>query len=540
MQAAYFFENVGLIAYFQEEKHNDPLPAYKYTVPRPRRIRFSLFAVLSILLFRPLHAQDALPAPTVLIPVQSEGLWGYCDAQKTLRIAAAYAEAQPFHRDAAIVKVGRGYGLIDRYGRFILQPKYQAIHNGELLHLRKNGRWALASRQGKLLSDYIYSKLHPPVGGLLLAEAGEWRGMLDTAGLEVVAPEYDLLRVLRDEDGNATDMIACWKGPLIGLADRCGNLLRTPTYNRVDSYSDGFAVVQKEYRFGMIDLEGREVVPPRYENMHPVREGLAAAMVKGRWGFLDTEGREAIPFRYDAVHEEGFFQGRAAVLQDGEWVIIDRQGNKEMELQGPFRCIGRLSEGRAAACVLKTDGGIYYGYVDVDGRPIIDFKFDRAYSFYEGLAVVGKRVRSSNTLIGNTRFGVIDRDGRTVLPASLRSLSDTRLKRDSLARLGYTTWAQDGRNCRIDATGKVFDCAWPTLRGLQLRYRATRCEQQPLIAVSDGTYWGYCDQSARVVIPLKYDRVECFEDGLAKVWRGDAVFFVDTEGKEYRKLKPTK
>jgi hypothetical protein len=478
----------------------------------------------------------ALPAELPeLIPFRKGSAWGYCNRAGELQIAAAYDAAMPFRDGRAVVfKAGKA-GLIDASGFLLLPTIYDNILFDDLLRLRKGDLFALAAADGSLLTGFDYEQIFPQRSGLFLVEADGRYGMVDTAGVLVVPPEYGHVRSIRDRNGNFTDLIAVREGNLLGLYDRCGNLISEPRYTRIDVFREGFAVVQRNYRFGLIDLEGHEVIEAAYDNLHPVSEGLCAASVRGIWGFMDTGGETAVPFRYTAVQESGFFQGRAAVQARGEWIFIDRKGDESMPLKGPYRSLGRLSDGMTAVAVLDEVGQAKYGYLDHKGRNVIACEYDRAYPFREGFAVVGKRSSLRNSLVEKMRFGVVDRKGKAVLPLVLTSETAARIKRDSLAIYGWVHFQNGESHCMVDSKGRISDCKMPAERKLMLRYQQTRCEQKSLVAVARDGLWGFCDRNGREVIGLKYRDVGCFEDGLAMVWpvEGDEFFYVDEGGREY-------
>ncbi|MEM7039329.1 MAG: WG repeat-containing protein [Bacteroidota bacterium] len=357
----------------------------------------------------------------------------------------------------------------------------------------------------------------PENSGLYTVISDRLYGMIDTAGLTVIPWRYEQVRILRDQYGNATDLIEVWEDGKRGLYDRCGNLIAPPRYTQIRVFHEGFSVMQRKYKFGLLDLEGREVIPPVYNNMHDMQMGMVAAEIAGKWGFLDAEGEERIPFRYEAVDDNGFFQGRVAVRQRGAWTLVDRRGVEEVAIRGKFRGMGVLSDKLITACLMNDAGQPRYGYINANGKEAIPFEFDRTYAFQGGLGVVAKYKVGATRDRKKMLHAVIDRKGRVVYPFSGMSFVDMRRKRDSLAFYGRTSYQNEGKNCKIDRKGKVFDCAEPMYAQLQVRYSRTRCNKGPLFAVSDGEKWGYCDRSGKLVVPMKYAAVGCFDNGLALV-----------------------
>ena len=67
-----------------------------------------------------------------------------------------------------------------------------------------------------------------------------------------------------------------------------------PRYDRIRPYSEGFAAVEKNGRWGFIDRKGRETVRPQYQDVLAYGESRAAVKRDGRWGFIDTTGKETV------------------------------------------------------------------------------------------------------------------------------------------------------------------------------------------------------------------------------------------------------
>jgi hypothetical protein len=71
---------------------------------------------------------------------------------------------------------------------------------------------------------------------------------------------------------------------------------------------------------------------------------------------------------------------------------------------------------------------------------------------------------------------------------------------------------------------------WPLVLLLSLLVRLLPAQE--LIPYRQGRLWGYADAHRRLVIRPRYDYAERFDQGLAKVWRGDKCGFIDRRGRE--------
>ena len=52
------------------------------------------------------------------------------------------------------------------------------------------------------------------------------------------------------------------KDKLWGLINKKGEEFLSPKYNQIENFKKGFAIVEKNNLYGVIDLYGDEVVPP--------------------------------------------------------------------------------------------------------------------------------------------------------------------------------------------------------------------------------------------------------------------------------------
>ncbi len=184
-----------------------------------------------------------------------------------------------------------------------------------------------------------------------------------------------------------------------GFVDWTGKVIIAPgTYDGAMDFSEGFAAVYKNGKWGFIDKTGKEVVPFSYEAAQKFSEGMAAVMKNNKIGFVDAAGKEVIPCAY-SNSAEGFSQGLAAVEKGGKWGFIDKTG--EVVIDFTYDGAYSFSEGLAA---VEKNGKM--GFIDKTGKEAFPFEYDSVYPFSEGLAVVAK----------NNKGGYINKTGELVIP----------------------------------------------------------------------------------------------------------------------------
>ena len=77
---------------------------------------------------------------------------------------------------------------------------------------------------------------------------------------------------------------------------------------------------------GLKDINGLVIVKAKYNTIRDFSEGYAAISLNNKWGFINTKGFEAVDIIYEKVRD--FNYGYAQVLYMGEWHSIKIDGNK--------------------------------------------------------------------------------------------------------------------------------------------------------------------------------------------------------------------
>jgi len=154
-----------------------------------------------------------------------------------------------------------------------------------------------------------------------------------------------------------------------------------------------------------------------------------------------------------------------------------------------------------------------WGYVDKNGKMLIAPKYNRAYPFSDGLALV---------LGENNKWGYIDQKGNYVVQPQYANASCFS------EHLAFVTQPGGYIQC-IGTEGKtIFDLKDATF--------ASHFSEGMAVVEIDGKF-GFIDKTGKIVIKPKFLHAADFSDGLAKIsikndLREDIYGFVDKEGKQ--------
>jgi hypothetical protein len=235
----------------------------------------------------------------------------------------------------------------------------------------------------------------------------------------------------------------------------------------------------------------------KYDCVWDFCEGLARVCKDKKYGFIDTTGREVVPCKY--VDARDFREGMAYVELWSDKTITFNTG-------------WTLPEGRLC------------GYVDKTGREVIPCQYSQAWDFSDGLAKVTLEIWDPDMPEPDVPFPLaseykkffIDKTGAVVL----EDAEDIDCFFDGLSRI-----SRNGKTGFADKNGhEVIPCKYDGAHQF--------CEGMAIVSLDDLSD-GVIDKTGREVVPCgKYDDIEEYHEGFARVKKDDRYGFVDKTGRE--------
>lgn len=301
----------------------------------------------------------------------------------------------------------RKMGLMDRDGHVVLRPQYkEARRSSEGISAVKDGElWGYVDARGQFVIAPVFTEVTDFSEGLAAARrSGSAWGYIDANGNEMIEPQFKQatrfsngIAWVRTNDG--------W-----GAIDRTGTFsIPAGRFRPGGDFAEGLAPVWNGGSWavgdgwGYVDARGNMIIAPRFEMAGPFSEGLAPVIDKGQLGYIDKSGRFAVkPYvawsserqvssKIEAQHQvmygngewtpvlPAFSEGKAATPVGDLWGYIDRNG--KWIIQPQYKSAGPFSEGVAN---VETAGMV--GYIDERNTYVIEPKFEIAYPFKDGIA----------------------------------------------------------------------------------------------------------------------------------------------------------
>lgn len=259
--------------------------------------------------------------------VKKDGKYGFIDKSGTMVVPLIYDGASAFREEVAVVRQGQRHGLIDKDGMVVVPPIYDYINifREGIASVNKDGEWGFIDKDGTVVVPLIYDRIGTFNEGFAWVEKDGKYGFVDKTGAIVVPlsyKEWDIMD-LSPREGltgvlKLTGMFE--NGVGCGFIDNTGTVAVPLIYDRVESFSEGFASVCKDGQWGFIDKDGTMAVSLIYDSVGNFHEGLAWVEKDRKWGFIDKKGMVVVPLIYD--WNASFYEGNTWVIKNGKWFLL--------------------------------------------------------------------------------------------------------------------------------------------------------------------------------------------------------------------------
>ena len=256
------------------------------------------------------------------IGVKRDEHWGLANSDGVLQVPCQYDKISTFDSGRAIVCKDETIYAIDGNNNRIALLKDSDSDFGNyadgLVPIQTNEGWIRDT--GDFTPGRVrFEQIGMYNGGYAAAEQnGKW-GVVDTASIWLIPPEYD--GIITDELGRAYAQGAVFvkTGGLIELFVN-GNPSDI-TFDDAKPFGDiNYAAVEKNGKWGFIDTTGTLKIDYQFDDALSFGQHLAAVQEDGLWGYVSLSGKVVI----DPVFQQAksFCNGSAPVLTNNGWQFI--------------------------------------------------------------------------------------------------------------------------------------------------------------------------------------------------------------------------
>ena len=264
--------------------------------------------------------------------------------------------------------------------------------------VRENDKYGVINTQGEILIETNYEdvKIPNPEKTVFICYSNDNTKVLNEKGEEIFT-EYEDIEPLR-------------------LKNISSDLM----------YEKSVLKYSKEGKFGIIDFNGKKITNPIYEEIETLqfKEGELLVKKNEKYGIINIKGTTLVKANYDKIETDKFYEQENGYKKAG--YIVSK----------------------------TTDEGYRYGYVNIDGKEIVEVKYNDLYRIMEidspdvylicaekgkyGLLKNNKKIveneyqsltytESNNTVIAlkGKKYGVLSTTGKIIIPFEYKQIDIT-------------------------------------------------------------------------------------------------------------------
>jgi len=278
----------------------------------------------------------------IFAQVRLDGKYGLIDRSGNEVVKTLYKEIGAFHEGLAFVKKNDNYGYIDDKGNVIIPFKYwkaSDFDNNRAVVYEESNKIVI-DKNGNTIADIKFSDVFEYSEGLAMVRTGGpydsgkdyTYGFIDKGGGLVIPIMYS---AAKDFSEGLAGVYINGKG---GFIDKTGATVIPFEYDIVFWFKNGVGVVAKKgyYSFdktyALIDKNNKFLISfdNNYKSVNFPSEGLIAVQKDKRYGFIDIKNNIKIPFKYYEVSsfENGMAKVSAPVKCDSPALSPDINENR--------------------------------------------------------------------------------------------------------------------------------------------------------------------------------------------------------------------
>ena len=407
--------------------------------------------------------------------------------------------------------------------------------NGQYIVTGNEHQW-LISPKDSALSDG-YDLIQADNEHIAIVSSNNQYGAINNNGKEILQANYDSLIY---ENGYFLARKGLMK-PSWSLIDTFGVIKTHFNYETIRNPGENLFAIKRKDKWGFINRYGVEIIPAIYDKVSDFSSGLARVTYFDEQGIIDNQGNWVIKPRNEQIQWLGIdrYLGNSYGLSfiknfNGEYIYftsnrliksknliheLDSSGQiiQRLTLNGTFvyrteEFVPQYGESEGFAMIKKNNK---FGFVDVQGRLRVAYRYDSLRPFSEGLSAVKL----------NGHWGFINKLESIIVQPQYDAVGDF--------KDGHAVIYRDGHSGIITKSGAeiikpIYDKIQPTAFGyyivqsgnkmgilnhigaaiLHPRYEYLQVIDNEVIIIKRRNLYGIVDLNGVSVVPMEYSFIE--------------------------------
>ncbi|MCR9099459.1 MAG: WG repeat-containing protein [bacterium] len=296
-----------------------------------------------------------------------------------------------------------------------------------------------------------------------------------------------------------------------------------PNYVFIDDYSEGFARVKRNNKFGFYNAEGKLIIPFKYDYAGSFGEGKAIVKNLGKWFFINSKGENILElpkkFQYVDGIERIFPKVYKCTSSGKTFYLHLNDGDQFLKIED----IRELSDSGISRFTVLENYRSKYGILNDQGRIVLPATYDKIHPYQEGLYTIQE----------NTKYGVVNEKGVIIVPVKYQKIDryskfeEHGIIEAEIERYTWDVYSATGKLIishgeyssyqllddfiRVNRKGNYGVLDLQGEQVLPCEYASIVYESYPkqFIAEAKGHY-GVLDTQGNIIIPFKYTYIEKF------------------------------
>ena len=337
-----------------------------------------------------------------------------------------------YEEEVLLVQNDGKYGLIDLSGKEITATEYDEISVIEGIEnsfkVAKDGKYGIIDSDGKTVIEPQYADIDVlgkdnKSGFIVKNDSGKY-GIVDYANKQILEVSYDGIEKI-----HANDMFVVTVNGKQKIVNKEAEDVLTSGFDSIKeilSTQTNAVIFEKSNKYGVMNTSGEVLVEAKYDDLKEAKSGFLIAKQDEKYGVITTSGEEKLAFDYTEITYNE--KADIYVAEDNNYTANILNSSFETKLTGI------LSE-------LNTEKGY------------IKLSIDNEYKYYN-LKFEEKQeteIFTNRTLFiskKDGKYGYVDKNGKVVVDY----IYDDATEQNDY---GYVAVKQDGKWGSIDSNGKV-------------------------------------------------------------------------------------
>ncbi len=363
-----------------------------------------------------------------------------------------------YESDVLKIKKEGKYGLIDLTGKELLPAEYDLVTGLEgiknTIKISKDNKFGIVGISGAEIIKPEYLEISglgkDNKSGFIIKTENQKYGIVDFSGKQVLEAKYDEITNIY---GN--DLYVVKINGKQTVINKDGKEMLNTGFDEITAImknAENGVIYKKNNKYGVMKVTGEDVtksvnptIEANYEDLKEAKSGILIAKKDGKYGIIDLENKTNVDFKYSSItynekadvyitEDESFnneiLDTEYNVKQKGILTDLDEEkGYIELKQEDEYKYYNFKFEEKQEKDIFTTNTLFIskkngkYGFVDKDGKVVVDYIFDDATKQNEfGYSAIKK----------DGKWGSIDNNG-TVVQEPTYKLDDY-LKIDFIGR----------------------------------------------------------------------------------------------------------